>query len=254
MTLHVETRGQGADLVLIHGWGLHGGVWQPVVEALAQSFRVHVVDLPGLGKSPTVMPYTLPALAEKLASAFSGDVAVCGWSLGGQVAMRWALDRPEQVRRVVLVDTTPRFVSGADWQYGIEPGVFRQFAGEVATDYQCALSRFLALQVQGGEASKETLRQLRACVFRYSPPSPKVLQAGLALLLHTDLRKELAALATPALVVQGGHDRLVPTAAGHWLAEALPDARIEICETASHAPFLSHPRWFVGCVKEFLGG
>ena len=51
MRLHVERLGSGPDLVLLHGWALHGGAWAPVAKRLAPRFRVHVVDLPGHGLS-----------------------------------------------------------------------------------------------------------------------------------------------------------------------------------------------------------
>jgi pimeloyl-ACP methyl ester carboxylesterase len=51
MSLHVEMRGTGAPLLLIHGWGMHGGMWSAVAENLAQDFRVMAVDLPGHGFS-----------------------------------------------------------------------------------------------------------------------------------------------------------------------------------------------------------
>ena len=51
MSLQVERRGDGPDLVLLHGWGMHGGVWDELVPRLAARFRVHVPDLPGHGRS-----------------------------------------------------------------------------------------------------------------------------------------------------------------------------------------------------------
>ncbi len=52
--LHVEVTGSGAPLVLLHGWGMHGGVWTDVAAQLAQDFRVHSVDLPGHGAERAV--------------------------------------------------------------------------------------------------------------------------------------------------------------------------------------------------------
>ena len=49
--MHIETLGHGPDLVLIHGWALHGGVFAPLAERLASRFRLHLVDLPGHGYS-----------------------------------------------------------------------------------------------------------------------------------------------------------------------------------------------------------
>src|SRR5690606_2848134 len=54
MSAFVETHGAGPDLVLVHGWGLHGGLFGPLVPLLAERRRVHVVDLPGHGRSATV--------------------------------------------------------------------------------------------------------------------------------------------------------------------------------------------------------
>ena len=51
MSLHIESIGSGAPLLLIHGWGMHGGVWDEVAQELAADFRVHRVDLPGYGYS-----------------------------------------------------------------------------------------------------------------------------------------------------------------------------------------------------------
>ena len=49
--LHIHTIGKGPDLVMLHGWGMHAGVWRLVSTSLAANFRVHTVDLPGHGQS-----------------------------------------------------------------------------------------------------------------------------------------------------------------------------------------------------------
>jgi pimeloyl-[acyl-carrier protein] methyl ester esterase len=252
--LHIETVGQGPDLVLLHGWGMHGGVWSPVVPQLAQSFRLHIVDLPGLGLSEPCDPYTLDALVGRVAEAVPNNVTMCGWSLGGLLAMRWAKLLPQQVRQLVLVGATPRFVSGEGWNNGIDPEVFRQFAAQVGADYRGTLSRFLALQAHGGDAAKDTIRQLRERFFERPGGSPQTLQAGLDLLLESDLRQEVAQLNMPTLVLHGDYDKLAPVAAAQWMAEQGPQGvRVEICKGASHAPFLSHPGWFVDQLKDWLG-
>ena len=51
MSLHVEYEGAGPDLVLLHGWAMHSGIWRDVRERLARHFRLHLVDLPGHGRS-----------------------------------------------------------------------------------------------------------------------------------------------------------------------------------------------------------
>ena len=66
-SLYFESVGRGPDVVLVHGWGLHGGVWSRVAQALADEFTVHCVDLPGHGHSASLQDYTLDNLARALA-------------------------------------------------------------------------------------------------------------------------------------------------------------------------------------------
>ncbi|MEZ5623317.1 MAG: alpha/beta fold hydrolase [Nitrosomonas sp.] len=56
--MHCEILGNGPDLVLLHGWAMHGGVWRGVREQLAMKYRVHLFDLPGHGLSPMLEPGT----------------------------------------------------------------------------------------------------------------------------------------------------------------------------------------------------
>jgi len=254
MSLHVETtgHGHGPDLALIHGWGMHGGVWDGVRDALAQHCRLHVVDLPGMGYSLPCTPYTLPQLARLVAEALPPQADVCGWSFGGQVAQQLALEYPQQVRRLLLVGSTPRFVNAPDWQCGIDAAVFRQFAADVATNYQETMARFLNLQAFGSEASRSQMRALRERFAQRPLPDPEALQQALHILLHTDLRQPLGQLRLPLLLLHGTRDTLAPVAAAHWMAQHLPQAQLSVIAGASHAPFLSHPASFVAEVNRFL--
>lgn len=252
MSLHIEQRGQGPDLVLLHGWGMHGGVWQGVCDALAEHCRLHIIDLPGMGHSPACTPYTLSQLAETIANRLPPQATVCGWSLGGQVAMRLALDYPQQVARLLLVGSTPCFVNQADWPHGIAATVFREFAAQIAADYHPGMGRFLGLQAFGGESSRQQMRALREQFAARPVPSPEVLQLALQVLLETDLRAEVAHLALPMLILHGNRDTLVPVAAAHWMKAQLPQVHLDIIPGASHAPFLSHPTAFLTAVTRFL--
>jgi pimeloyl-[acyl-carrier protein] methyl ester esterase len=249
MSVHIETAGQGPDLVLLHGWGMHGGVWDGVREALAQKFRVHVVDLPGYGGSPACHPYTLGELGRSIAAVMPQGEArgatVCGWSLGGQVALRWAVDAPRQVARLVLVATTPCFVKRADWDCGMDAAVFDEFAEGVRNNGAAALSRFMSLQAQGDAAARSIAATLRDGLKARTLPDADVLHAGLRVLRDTDLRGEAERITQPAVVVHGERDTLVPCAAGRWLARHMPQAKLHVMAGAAHAPFLSDPEAFV---------
>jgi len=252
VTLHIETVGSGPDVVLIHGWGMHGGVWSDVRDELAQDYRVHVVDLPGMGYSQPIAGFDLEWLANVLATELPESTTLVGWSLGGQVAMQVALDYPNKVNRLVLVGSTPRFVQGDDWQAGIAPEVFRQFAAQVAADYHDTMTRFLGLQAFGGGASRTLLRELKERFFARPAPDAGTLRQALAILLETDLRTELPRLRLPVLLLHGNRDTLAPAAASRWMAQQFPQAQLHVIEGASHAPFLSHPETFIRTVRTFL--
>lgn len=252
MKPYIEIVGRGPDLALLHGWGMHGGVWDGVRDALAQRFRLHIVDLPGYGTSPAVEPYDLEHLARAVATALPEQVHVCGWSLGGQVALEMARLFPDQIERLVLTATTPCFTAREGWPWAVRHEVLREFAAALETDYEGTLKRFLALQARGGDEVKTVLKRLRDILFARGRPDVQTLRAGLNILLGSDLRDRAATIETPTLLLHGGRDMLTPAGAAHWLAGQMPEVRLEVLPGAAHAPFLSHPVEFTEIVTGFL--
>lgn len=202
---------------------------------------------------------TLAVLVEAVAAAVMrlGEPAhLLGWSLGGIVAQRLALDRPDLVRSLALVCTTPRFVTAPDWPQAMTPETLARFGDELRIDGRATLQRFLTLQVQGrgeaGAVGRDVLAALRASLLARPVPSPATLAAMLDVLAGTDLRADAARITAPTLVVTGPRDALTPAAAGEWLAGRIPQARHAAIAGAAHAPFLSHPAAFVAAVEGFL--
>lgn len=251
--LHVEIRGTGPDLVLLHGWALHGGMWGPWLDELSQRARLHLVDLPGHGRSKWPEgASTLRDLARAVSPHVPNGAAVLGWSLGGMVALELARSRPGDLAALVLIATTPCFLARDDWPAGMNPGVLDGFAAGLAGDYRRTLSNFLALQTWGDENASQALRSLRANLDAHGEPDPQALTAGLGILRTADLRDGLAAIAVPSLIIAGEHDRITPVAAGRELASRLPSARFVEVPKAGHAPFLSHPETVLREVESFL--
>jgi pimeloyl-[acyl-carrier protein] methyl ester esterase len=249
--LHVESVGKGPPLVLLHGWAMHSGLFAPLLPRLIGDFRVHLIDLPGHGRSPPVSPYTLDTLAaavDEAASrvgATSPPPVVLGWSLGGTIALRWARSGSTDIARLVLVATTPSFVARPDWPYAMTEATLRRFGDELAVSYRLTLQRFLTLQVQGSEHPRAVLSPLRAQLFARGEPSRATLAAALELLAHADLRPEIGAIRPAAVVIAGERDTLARPAAGEWLARNLPQGSFRLIECAAHVPFLSHPDAFM---------
>ncbi|QNM97253.1 pimeloyl-ACP methyl ester esterase BioH [Chitinimonas koreensis] len=251
MSLYLETLGHGDDVVLIHGWGIHGAVWQRTAERLAERYCVHIVDLPGCGDSAMLQPYTLESLADALDAAFPLPVHVIGWSLGGAVGAQWALRRPDQLRSLTLCASSPCFMQRADWLHATPPDTLAAFAHSLADDYAATIDMFLGLQVMGSRDGRSVLRALKDALASRPAPGPAALMAGLDLLREADLRGEVPAIGCPVLLQYGDRDRMTPPEAGRWLAAAT-GGELVLHAGAGHAPFISHEDAFVAAQRAFL--
>lgn len=237
--LHVQTCGRGPDLVLLHGWAMHGGIFAPLVEALAGAFTVHAVDLPGHGYSRDCgLALDIDVVADALAAQLPRAL-VAGWSLGGLFALALAQRHPAAVRGVAMLAATPCFVQRPDWPAGMPLAVFAQFGAELGRDWRGTVDRFLMLEAQGSAHLREELRFLRDAVYAHGEPHPRALAEGLALLEHGDLRAVLPTLAVPTRWLAGRRDRLVAPAAVQAAAALAGDAPVRIFPHAGHAPFLT---------------
>jgi len=241
MALHVERLGRGPDLVLLHGWGLHGGVWRSLAPRLEPRFRLHLVDLPGHGHSRDLAFGDLDALADAVASVVPESALVCGWSLGGLVAIRLATRHPRLAARLALVSATPCFAQRPDWPHAMARDTLEQFAAGLHAEPAKTIRTFVNLNALGGPHARESVRALAAMLAERGTPSEESLQAALALLHDADLREEVPRIDRPACVIHGGRDALTPAGAGRWLAGALPFARFVEIPEAAHLPFVSHP-------------
>jgi len=249
----METQGQGPELVLLHGWGLHGGVWDTLMLRLTSKFRVTRIDLPGHGRSRDLpMPPSLTELTLQTMAVVPPGAVVLGWSLGGLVALEAALRMPQRMRGLILANATPRFVTAEDWAHAMPPEQLRQFAQDLARDYQETLQSFLSLQVRGDESGRASLRQLREALFAHGEPDTVSLATGLEILKDSDLRPRLRDVSVPTLILAGAYDRLTPAGASEYLAEHIPGARLEVFPKSAHAPFISNAEAFVDAVLPFM--
>ena len=245
--IHIETIGNGPDMVMLHGWAMHSGVWDSVVELLSQRFCLHLVDLPGHGASRDCILGSLEQMTEMIADQLPDRYSVCGWSLGGQVAIQLALRTPERVQQLILVASTPCFVKRTDWPWGMDAATLALFMENLARDYIQTLNRFLVLQISGSEDQTRVLARLRESVLRDQPPDLATLQAGLKILQTSDLRTELSRIEQPVVLIHGQNDVITPVGAAEWMQQHLSQAQLTLFPHCGHAPFLSFPKQFVSC-------
>jgi pimeloyl-[acyl-carrier protein] methyl ester esterase len=248
--MYIETLGDGPDLVLLHGWAMHSGVFAPLTRALAPRFRLHLVDLPGHGNSPEREgPLDLGDAARRIAAHVPPALWI-GWSLGGQVCLQAALAAESTVQALCLIASSPRFVEGPDWPHGVAATVFDDFADGLRKDYRRTVERFLALEAMGSDHAQSELRELKAQVFARGEPSLHVLCAGLKILETVDMRAQIPQLRVPSLWIAGRRDRLIPHGAMQWAAEHAPAGRY-LDFSAGHAPFVGHAAAIAEAIAAF---
>lgn len=262
----IDTEGQGPDLVLLHGWGLHGGIFDLLRPALTPHFRLHVIDLPGFGRSGVGNgAYTVQSLAEAVLAVMPARAHVLGWSLGGMVATQMALQSPERVLSLITVASNARFGQADDWANATKMSVLQSFREQLAEDYEATLIKFLAITTMGSASQKDDIKMLKDTVLvhglpapqaLHGLPAPQALRGGLDILREADLRADLKNIQRPMLRLYGRLDALVPVAVADDIAELLPQGeqfrQQHIFRKASHAPFLSHRDEFVEVLRNFI--
>ncbi|MDH5325362.1 MAG: pimeloyl-ACP methyl ester esterase BioH [Gammaproteobacteria bacterium] len=254
MSLYSDSRGSGAPLLLLHGWGIGGNIWENVQEKLQAHCTVTWVDLPGYGRSPNTLQqrYTLENLATSLAPLLEPSCNVLGWSLGGMVAMQLALQYPEKIKKLILTATSPQFFSGPDWPHAMEKQTLDKFGTDLKLAYRDTVLQFLAVQAIGSESARDEIRTLRQRVFRDGEPCHHALEQGLYLLQTENLRAHLTQIHCPTLIIAGERDRLAPLAASQAMQELIPNARLHCVKGTSHGPFLSHLDEFAEQIEAFI--
>ena len=259
--LHVERRGRGQPLVLLHGWSMNLRAFDALAAELESRFELIAVDLPGHGRSAgTPLPADIDALAEVLRPCVPPHAIVLGWSLGGMAALALAsatdaADRdratPAPISRLVIVASTPCFVARADWPHGMAPAVLEGFAARLRTETHATVHDFLELQLRGSPQAAALLRAQQTALESHGSATEAALATGLGLLRQTDLRGRMSRIDLPTLVVAGQYDRVTHPAAGRALAAALPQGKYVEFSRTGHAPMLSNPADLAAKIIEF---
>ena len=249
-----------SDLVLLHGWGTHAGIWQQVCEQLSlpENTNLHAMDFPGYGsKVNQVFPSSLEALAEATLASAPAHGVWAGWSLGGMVAMQAMLMAPERIKAVFLICSTPKFVISENWNFGTDITHFENFSESLDADYSRNLRRFLLLQAGDSSRAKSLSLPIKKVIESAPQPTKDNLNAGLSLLRSVDLRQRLSEnfmgesrLKIPIQVLSGSMDRICHPSASQWLSEHLGAPLTEL--RCGHCPLLSHPVDVAQGLKQIL--
>lgn len=238
-------------VVLVHGLGGSTLLWQSNITALAICHRVVALDLPGHGLSDKLSAnYNIEFIAKTLLGFLDamslGHVAFVGHSLGGHVCLQTALDQPQRVARLVLVDSGGLGTEiNTDWLQPMLTGLTR----DATETMLLRLFRNSALATRSMvEATHSTFAQPGAWDALVSATRAFIVDGSQS----NTLVKRLGQVMQPVLIVWGADDAIIPIAHAHTAQTAIPGAQLWVAENAGHCPQLEAPDAFNAQCLAFL--
>lgn len=249
----------GTPVLLLTHLGATLDEWDPrVVDALAEHHRVVAVDLPGVGASAGKVPATVGDMAatvvEFLGAMDFREVDVLGFSLGGFIAQQLALDRPELVRRLILAGTGPAGGEGTDRVTGPAYVYWDMIRGALArTDAKEFL--FFNRDPEGKAAARDYLDRISERVMdRDRPITLRAFRTQLKAIRSWGRQspQDLSAITAPTLIVNGDHDRMVPSVLSEDLHHRIAGSTLVIYPNSGHGGAFQHHREFSRLALEHL--
>ena len=251
--LKVITRGRGPELVLLHGWAMHSGIWGGLLDSLSSAFSVNLVDLPGHGVNRHVpLSADLREVAGEILARVP-EAAWIGWSLGGLVTLAAAIQQPQRVQKAILVGATPSFVRRPGWDCGVDSRACRAFSEALVNNPAGTAEQFWS-QCFGAPSVAESLRLLGKSSVMDDLPMSTDLEAGLRLLYDNDLLAESGHCKVPTLFLGGARDRTILPESFTRAAALMPAGEARVMRGAGHAPFITHRDAFLDIIRGYLNG
>jgi pimeloyl-ACP methyl ester carboxylesterase len=268
--LAVYTAGDGAPVLVLPY--PHASTVRPMGEDdLAQMLvelgrSIVTFDPPGAYRSTRPMRCDMAEMVDcaveaLLAAGVSAPVDVVGHSMGALCALALAVERPEMVRRLVLVGGCSGFAAVRRWSVPHNWSPWR--------DREWWACTWLGVRLMLGRGSLATYRRLDNLVERASyvdarqaqlvpvtgedagrPPPPRA--GWLRTVRGVEYRDRLGEVRAPGLVVVGRHDPQTPLPCSQELVDGMPDARMVVFERSGHSPFVEEPDRFCEVVGSFL--
>jgi pimeloyl-ACP methyl ester carboxylesterase len=246
---YYEERGQGDALVLIHGLGSSTRDWEVQVDAFAPTFRVITFDLRGHGRSDKPAgPYTIPLFAADIIGLFKGlnieQAHLVGISLGGAIAFQCALDHPEMLKTLTIVNSAPLL--------GLNDQEARQ-----EIDRRVGIVQQMGMQAMGqslapGLFPKPEHAALRgAFIERWAANDPAAYIAATRAMAGWNVLNQISTIHCPTLILTADQD-YSPVSVKEAYTKLMPNARLVVLPDAHHAAPMETPVQFNAALRTFL--
>jgi 3-oxoadipate enol-lactonase len=254
MDLAYADEGPGPVVLLLHGFPLSRAMWVDQLSGIGSIYRVIAPDLRGHGESPVPEGvYTMDSMADDVVELLetleiSGPVVVGGLSMGGYVALSLAARYPTRVRALVLMDTkaTADTPEAAQAREVMAQTVLA--ADSAAPVVDAMLPRLFGKMAR--EQHPERVEPMKDVMSQMSPRGIAGALRGMA--ARPDRRADLPKIVFPTLVLVGDEDVITPPAEAKSMAEALPNARLEVITKAGHLAPYENPSDANAAILRFL--
>lgn len=252
INLTIETLGNGQDIILLPGFGFQSEVWRKIAERLSLKYRISLVDIPGYEHDHNQCPdtYTLDTIGQQLLEGLPKNAIWMGWSFGGMIAAWIAIYFPKAIDKLIMVASSPKFVSDHQWP-GISEVELKSFGKQLVYNQEKTLMRFLMLQCCNNDYAKKSIKVLKKMLL-HQVYNKTTLLKNLNILSETDLRADFHKIICPVLLVLGELDAVVPAKIENYFQSLENNIKIEIIKQAGHVPFISHEAEFLKIIETFL--
>lgn len=246
--LHYLGRGTGPQtVVFLHGYAGMADMWRPVLGRLPADCHAIALDMRGSGGSDKPPSgYTIDAFTRDLTLVVEAlalpPFVLVGHSMGGAVGLSYALDQPEHLRGLVLVNPAP-----ADGAFHSDPDTLAHAAAAMAGNP--ALLRAFCDAITERDVAPDIIQ---AAYQHAAAMTPEYLRECVESMLAFDVAGRLPDLQVPALVVAGDCDRQVPLERSLRTFRAIPNARLQVFQRVGHAPQIEVTEAFVEVLVDFL--
>lgn len=229
------------SLILLHGWGASGRIWQRQVEAFGKACTV---------LAPVIPRWDAGWLNEYLSGLELRESVLAGWSLGGMLLLETlARFKGPAPAATVLVGVPAVFCRQPGHPWGPPVAAVRAMRQALKSDPRRVINDFARACLAPGE---ESHRQEAAAGFDFGA-APAFLAQGLDYLKDKDLRSLLPQISGRVAIIQGELDGIVPPAQAQFLHEHLPAASLQILPGAGHLPFLTQAEAFNNILRDLIG-
>ena len=226
-------------LVLLHGFTHTGRSWDAVAAALGERYRALAPDIRGHGAASEATPVTLEAVLSDIDGLAPGPFAIAGYSMGGRLALHYALARPKRVARLALIGASPGLEDPGERAARLhaDERLAREIEGLSVGDFA---ARWAATPVLSDQPAHVRARA-HADRLRNKPGGLARALRGLGTGALPPVWQRLWELQMPVLMIVGERDDKFREIA-HRMHGALPRGRLEIVAGAGHAAHLERPR------------